>query len=214
MTTTVNSLMGSRVVVPELGVVLNDQLCDFDALGIDPATGRQTVNAPEGGKRQRRTALPPDSGTLGGKRPRSSMTPIVVEPLSLGGQVVGAFGAPGGADIIGGVANVLRFFFANKFEMDNLQKVVDQPRLIGKNIPNTSGLVEWELYHDLEFLANLEHLGYTVSTTESPRPYAVGETFSRVESAIGDFRNLSSVQFYGAADKTRFPECAAIAPGQ
>mmetsp|Transcript_41480 Transcript_41480/g.81342 ORF Transcript_41480/g.81342 Transcript_41480/m.81342 type:complete len:707 (+) Transcript_41480:71-2191(+) len=211
MTTTVNSLMGSRVVVPELGVLLNDQLCDFDAVGIDPTTGYQTVNAPEGGKRERRTALPPDSASLGGKRPRSSMTPIIVEPLSLGGPVVAAFGAPGGTDIIGGVANVFRNLVLNGFKMDSLQAETDLPRIIGKNIAGTSGIIEWELYHDPTALGHLQRLGYNVSTTKTPRPYAVGETFSRVQSVVGDFRH-TPWRYYGAADKTRFPECKAIGP--
>ena len=80
-------------------MLLNNQLCDFDA------GGSQTANCPEGVKKPRRTALGADKNTIGGKRPRSSMTPVIVLPAS--NKTVAAFGAPGGTDIIGGVTNVV-----------------------------------------------------------------------------------------------------------
>eukprot|EP00479_Gromia_sphaerica_P009896 TRINITY_DN4335_c0_g1_i1.p1 TRINITY_DN4335_c0_g1~~TRINITY_DN4335_c0_g1_i1.p1 ORF type:complete len:206 (+),score=24.97 TRINITY_DN4335_c0_g1_i1:131-748(+) len=55
-TTTVESGMGSKVVVPGRGFLLNNELTDFQALGFDSA-GRPYANSPEGGKRVRRTAL-------------------------------------------------------------------------------------------------------------------------------------------------------------
>ena len=39
LTTTVNHIMGSRVTVPGRGYLLNNEMCDFDALGVD-ADGR------------------------------------------------------------------------------------------------------------------------------------------------------------------------------
>ena len=78
--------------------------------------------------------------------------------------------------------------------------------------PMFSGLM-WELFHNSEVLGLLEGLEYNVTTTKTPRPYAVGETFSRVQSVIGDLRNPEWL-FYGAADNTRFPECAVVAPLQ
>ena len=39
LTTTVNHIMGSRVTVPGRGYLLNNEMCDFDALGVD-AEGR------------------------------------------------------------------------------------------------------------------------------------------------------------------------------
>ena len=78
MTTTVNAMFGSRVAVPNTGVLLNNQLCDFDAVGI--VEGVYTANRADGSRRLRRTASSPDSGSKGGKRPRSSMTPLIVQP--------------------------------------------------------------------------------------------------------------------------------------
>ena len=137
MTTTVNGLMGSKVVVPGYGMLLNNQLCDFDAVGIKG--GKQTVNAAEGGKKPRRTALNGDATSVGGKRPRSSMTPVIVEPVASGGQRIAAFGAPGGTDIIGGVTNVVRNMCGSSFVPLSLQAQTDAPRVIGKNQANISG---------------------------------------------------------------------------
>ena len=72
-TTTIEANWGSGVVVPGRGFLLNNELTDFSAVGIDEETGLPFANAPEGGKRARRTALGADAATVGGKRPRSSM---------------------------------------------------------------------------------------------------------------------------------------------
>jgi hypothetical protein len=53
------------VVVPNRGFLLNNELTDFAAEGLDPETGLPYANAPEGGKRPRRTALGEDATTLG-----------------------------------------------------------------------------------------------------------------------------------------------------
>lgn len=76
MTTTVESLFGSGRVVD--GFVLNNQLTDFS---FDPVeNGRPAANA-----------------VAGNKRPRSSMSPIIV--LDAQGNFVGAVGSPGGNSI-------------------------------------------------------------------------------------------------------------------
>ncbi len=73
-TTTIEANWGSGVVVPGRGFLLNNELTDFAAVGIDAESGLPFANAPEGGKRPRRTALgTEDAASVGGKRPRSSM---------------------------------------------------------------------------------------------------------------------------------------------
>jgi gamma-glutamyltranspeptidase/glutathione hydrolase len=64
-TTTIEANWGSGVVVPNRGFLLNNELTDFAAEGLDPETGLPYANAPEGGKRPRRTALGEDATTLG-----------------------------------------------------------------------------------------------------------------------------------------------------
>lgn len=209
MTTTVNGVLGARAVVPDFGMILNNQLCDFDLIGV--VNAKLKVNAPEGGKRPRRTALGKDANSLGGKRPRSSMTPVIVEPVADAGQLVGAFGAPGGSDIIGGVTNVVRNFCSAGFKPVGLQQAVDKPRVIGKNQDGKTGYVEWELYHDENVRTALMERGYVIKTSETVRPYKLGETFSRVQSVVADF---VEGKFYGAADWTRFPYCKAKAVQQ
>ena len=79
MTTTIEALFGSRIMVR--GFLLNNQLTDFDFV--------------PGGANEVR----------GGKRPRSSMAPVVV--FDAGGAVRLAAGSAGGSFIIGHVAKAL-----------------------------------------------------------------------------------------------------------
>ncbi len=83
MTTTVESAFGSHVVVR--GFFLNNQLTDFSFL--PELDGRPVANRVEGGK-----------------RPRSSMSPMLVFQQ---GQLEAVAGSPGGARIIGYVAQAL-----------------------------------------------------------------------------------------------------------
>ena len=91
--------------MPQRGFLLNNELTDFAALGEDPATGLPYANAPEGGKRPRRTALGADASSEGGKRPRSSMSPTIV--LNADGSPLLATGSPGGSTIIAATASML-----------------------------------------------------------------------------------------------------------
>ena len=85
MTTTVNLIFGTGRMVH--GFFLNDQLNDFSEQPTGP-DGRPDVNAPGPGK-----------------RPRSSMSPVIV--LDRQGGFVAALGSPGGASIIDYVAKAL-----------------------------------------------------------------------------------------------------------
>lgn len=85
MTTSVENAFGSRVVVD--GFVLNNQLTDFSFV-------------PEAGDRRVANRVQP------GKRPRSSMAPIVAFDVETGAPVL-AVGSPGGSRIIGYVAGAV-----------------------------------------------------------------------------------------------------------
>jgi gamma-glutamyltranspeptidase/glutathione hydrolase len=91
LTTTVNLLHGSCLVVPGTGILLNDQMDDFDAApGVPNAFGLQGGTA---------NAVAP------GKRPLSSMAPtLVFDPQ---GRLVLAVGSPGGSTIPSTVAQVI-----------------------------------------------------------------------------------------------------------
>ncbi len=91
MTTTVESVFGSGRMVD--GFYLNNQLTDFSLSPLDPQTGAPAQNA-----------------VAGGKRPRSSMSPVIVfekRPDGSAGAFVMAIGSPGGNSIIAYVAKAL-----------------------------------------------------------------------------------------------------------
>ncbi|MDJ0391439.1 gamma-glutamyltransferase [Roseomonas sp. E05] len=84
MTTTVEDAFGARLLVH--GFILNNELTDFSFRPV--VDGRPVANRVEGGK-----------------RPRSSMAPTLV--FDAEGRLVAALGSPGGARIIGYVAQTL-----------------------------------------------------------------------------------------------------------
>jgi len=131
-TTTIQSIMGNGVVPEGLGFLLNNQLTGFNREPFD-SDGNPVANMAEGGKKQRRTALDifdtEYSKTIGGKRPRSSMSPIIVMN-SDSTQPVGAVGINGGSFIIGSVFSTISRMLA--YDMDP-QESIDQPRVWGQN---------------------------------------------------------------------------------
>ena len=106
MTTTVESVFGSGRTVG--GFVLNNQLTDF---AFSPTeNGRPVANAVQGGK-----------------RPRSSMAPIIV--LDHDGNFVAAVGSPGGSAILEYNAKTLVGLLAWKL---SLAQAIELPNLIAR----------------------------------------------------------------------------------
>ncbi len=121
-TTTIEHGMGCGVVVSGRGFLLNNQLTDFD---LERASG---PNALDGVRSPRRTALG-DEKTIGGKRPRSSMTPVIV---FRDGKPWLTAGSPGGSRIIGIVAQML----VNVIDHDmDMQQAINAPRVNAQNGP-------------------------------------------------------------------------------
>ena len=106
MTTTVESVFGSGRTVR--GFVLNNQLTDFSFVPTD--AGRPVANA-----------------VHGGKRPRSSMSPIIV--LDRFGNFVAALGSPGGSAILEYNAKALVGLLAWKL---SLKQAIELPNLIAR----------------------------------------------------------------------------------
>lgn len=106
MTTTVESIFGSGRTVG--GFVLNNQLTDFSF--VPSEGGRQVANA-----------------VRGGKRPRSSMAPIIV--LDRAGNFVAALGSPGGSAILEYNAKTLVGLLAWKL---SLKQSIELPNLIAR----------------------------------------------------------------------------------
>jgi gamma-glutamyltranspeptidase / glutathione hydrolase len=106
MTTTVESIFGSGRTVG--GFVLNNQLTDFSFV---PTEGGQLVA----------------NAVQGGKRPRSSMAPVIV--LDRTGDFVAALGSPGGSAILEYNAKTLVALLAWKMP---LKQAIELPNLIAR----------------------------------------------------------------------------------
>jgi gamma-glutamyltranspeptidase/glutathione hydrolase len=106
MTTTVESLFGSGRAVD--GFMLNNQLTDFSFRPV--VDGAPVANA-----------------VAGGKRPRSSMAPVIV--LDASGRAVAALGSPGGSAILAYNVKTLVGLLAWKLP---LQDAINLPNVISR----------------------------------------------------------------------------------
>lgn len=115
MTTTVNYVFGAGVLSPSTGIVLNNEMDDFST---------PTEESPQ--------KLPPAPTNFiqPGKRPLSSMTPLIVLKDN---QLAGVIGGSGGMNIIPAVTEV----FINHFVLGmNALDAVQSPRVYHQLIPN------------------------------------------------------------------------------
>ncbi|KAK8452389.1 hypothetical protein SEVIR_5G101900v4 [Setaria viridis] len=153
MTTTVNYYFGGKVLSPSTGIVLNNEMDDFSVPAVKLAPDH----------------LPPAPANFiaPGKRPLSSMTPLIILK---NGQLAGVVGGSGGTNIIATVTQV----FLNHFivGMDPLA-AVQQPRVYHKLIPNVV-TYEDETAVDGEVIALsdgakafLEQRGHRLRSTDS-----------------------------------------------
>jgi gamma-glutamyltranspeptidase / glutathione hydrolase len=117
LTTTVNGYFGSCLLVPGTGILLNDQLDDFDA-----AAGA----ANQFGLVGTGVNLPAP-----GKRPLSSMAPTLV--FDAEGRAVLAVGSPGGSTIPSTVAQVILHVLGDRMPLD---QAVSMPRVHHQWLPD------------------------------------------------------------------------------
>lgn len=110
MTSSVEFAFGSGLIAG--GIVLNNELTDFSFVPTGP-DGRPVANAP-----------------AGGKRPRSSMSPMVV--FDAGGRPVLAIGSPGGTAIIAYVVQAMVAIL--DWGLDP-QAAIDLPHVVNRNGP-------------------------------------------------------------------------------
>jgi gamma-glutamyltranspeptidase/glutathione hydrolase len=117
VTTTLNDSFGSRVTVPGLGFLFNDEMDDFTSKpGAPNLYG--LIQSPN-------NAIGPE------KRPLSAMTPTIVLK---DGKLFLVLGSPGGPRIITTVANILMGVV--DYSM-NIQEAVDAPRFHHQWMPDT-----------------------------------------------------------------------------
>lgn len=147
LTTTVNGYFGSCLVAPGTGVLLNDQMDDFDAAAGVPnqfglvGTG---VNLP-----------------APGKRPLSSMAPTLV--FDAQGRVVLAVGSPGGATIPSTVAQIIMRTLGDQMP---LAQAVSAPRLHHQWLPDVVVVEPFGL--DAASAAALEARGHALTFRSRP----------------------------------------------
>jgi len=138
MTSSIETAFGSKIFVD--GFLLNNELTDFSLVDVD-AQGRQVANRVEPGK-----------------RPRSSMAPMVVLKE---GKPYMAIGSPGGAAIINYVAKTLLGVLDWKLD---IQQAIDLPNRGSRN-----RFTELEKGTSLHALAGpLRAMGHEVREIEFP----------------------------------------------
>jgi gamma-glutamyltranspeptidase/glutathione hydrolase len=224
-TTTIEANFGSAVVVPGTGMLLNNELTDFESLGQDPVSGRPYANGPEGGKKPRRTALGEDRNTLGGKRPRSSMSPTLIfnvtavavevdvnalghynNPVRHSGEVITPTARAQTVELYAalgspGGSSIIGAVFnvvMNLVEFDlSPADATDLPRVLGKNGPV---LAEEAVSSDLRTVNRLKARGFEMGTAASTTA-----TYGTVQTAIVGADGL----LYGVADNDRHLEATA-----
>jgi gamma-glutamyltranspeptidase/glutathione hydrolase len=145
LTTTVNTLFGSKVVVPETGVIMNNEMNDFSIPGVSNAFGY----------------IPsPANYVRPGKRPLSSISPVIVEHAN-SSSLVDAFyvavGAAGGSRII--TATIQNLIHILDGEMTTAEALA-QPRIHDQLVP---AAVSFEYGFDNGTTAFLKGLGANIT---------------------------------------------------
>jgi gamma-glutamyltranspeptidase / glutathione hydrolase len=141
ITTTINSLYGSRVTVTGAGFLLNNEMDDF--------TSRPGVPNQFGLVQGTANAIEP------GKRMLSAMTPTIVLDMRRDPRLV--LGSPGGPTIISSVAQVI----SNVLDFGmTLPEAVAAPRLHHQHLPDVLRYERNGLHR--EVVTTLEAMGHTV----------------------------------------------------
>ncbi|KAI0193493.1 gamma-glutamyltranspeptidase [Astrocystis sublimbata] len=140
VTTTINLIFGSQVLVPETGVIMNDEMNDFSIPGSDNAFGY----------------IPsPANFIRPGKRPLSSISPVIVETPE--GKLYFVIGAAGGSRIITStIQNIHGVIDLNL----TAPEAIARPRLHDQLSPSE---VAFEWAYDNSTVAFMKELGHNVT---------------------------------------------------
>ncbi|RYP05171.1 hypothetical protein DL764_003992 [Monosporascus ibericus] len=174
LTTTINLLFGSKVMIPETGVIMNNEMNDFSIPGSSNAFGY----------------IPsPANFIRPGKRPLSSISPTIVETPD--GKLYYAIGAAGGSRII--TATLQNIHYVIDRGMTTAEGLAE-PRLHDQLSPNQVTL-EWA--YDNGTAAYLSSLGHNVTWTQPGSSTAQGLRLlpNGTFEAAGDPRQKNSGGF-------------------
>ena len=140
LTTTVNLFFGSRIMVPETGVVMNDEMADFSVPNVSNVFGYYPS---------------PANYVKPRKRSLSSIAPIMAEYAN--GTLFAVMGASGGSRIITTVVqNALHVLNRGL----TVHEAVKQPRLHDQLLPNQ---VTFEWTYDNETVEFMRQRGHNVT---------------------------------------------------
>ncbi|KAI1271276.1 gamma-glutamyltransferase 1 [Xylaria sp. FL0933] len=140
VTTTINLLFGSQLMVPETGVIMNDEMNDFSIPNSSNAFGY----------------IPsPANYIRPGKRPLSSISPVIAE--SPDGKLYLVIGSAGGSRII--TATIQNIHHVIDQDM-TVPEALAQPRLHDQLSPNQ---VSFEYAYDNSTVAFMASLGHNVT---------------------------------------------------
>ncbi|GAM89185.1 hypothetical protein ANO11243_072220 [Dothideomycetidae sp. 11243] len=140
LTTTINLLFGSKLIVPETGVIMNNEMNDFSIPGVSNAFG---------------FAPSPNNYVRPGARPLSSITPIIADDAH--GKLALVTGAAGGSRII--TASVQQVWLTLDRGLSALA-ALKYPRLHDQLVPDVTSL---EAAYDKGVVAFMQSRGHNVS---------------------------------------------------
>ncbi|KAB8336658.1 hypothetical protein FH972_020969 [Carpinus fangiana] len=144
VTTTINLLFGSQLMVPETGVIMNDEMNDFSIPGSSNAFGY----------------IPsPNNYIVPGKRPLSSISPTIVEHAS-NGTLYFVVGAAGGSRIT--TATIQNLWHVLDQNMTSAQALA-QARLHDQLVP---AVTSFEYTYNNETVAFMRDAGHNISYIE------------------------------------------------
>ncbi|KAI1423203.1 gamma-glutamyltransferase 1 [Xylaria sp. FL1777] len=140
VTTTINLLFGSQLMVPETGVIMNDEMNDFSIPNSSNAFGY----------------IPsPANFIRPGKRPLSSISPVIVETAN--GKLYFVIGSAGGSRIITATIQNIHHVLDQHL---TVPQALAQPRLHDQLSPNQ---VSFEYAYDNSTVAFMASLGHNVT---------------------------------------------------
>lgn len=174
ITTTINTIFGSRVMVPETGIILNNEMNDFSTPGSTNAFGYEPSEA---------------NYIVPGKRPLSSISPTIVEYP--GGGLFFISGSAGGSRIITATAQIIHN--AIDRHMTSHEALLE-PRMHDQLSPD---YVSFEYLYNNETTAYMKSLGHTINWVApgSSTAQALRRLPNSTFEAAGEPRQLASGGF-------------------
>ncbi|KAJ9161053.1 Gamma-glutamyltransferase 1 [Coniochaeta hoffmannii] len=174
LTTTVNLLFGSQLMVPETGVIMNNEMNDFSIPNSSNAFGYVPSAA---------------NFVRPGMRPLSSISPTIVE--SSDGKLYFVVGAAGGSRIITSTIQNLHHVLDQGM---TAPQALAQPRLHDQLVPN---LVSFEYAYDNGTTAYMKSLGHNVTWVAPGQSTAQGVRLlpNGTFEAAGEPRQVASGGF-------------------